>query len=475
MKIPLNVNQPQQDGEDFRDHISTVDQDGKRKWIYPQKPKGVYFNKRAIVSLFYYLFFFITPFIHIKGRPLLMLNIPDGKFVIFGYIFWPHDYFIFGMIMLAGLLFIALFTMAFGRIFCGWICPQTVFMEMLFRRIDYWILGDAAKQKIYARSEWNSEKTTKYTIRYLLYFLMSFLIANTFLAYIIGIDELWKIVSSPVSEHIGGLSAILIFTAIFFGVFAFLREQVCTIICPYGRLQGVLLDSNSIVVAYDYKRGEPRGKFTKKTDNPFGDCIDCDQCVKVCPTGIDIRNGTQLECTNCTACIDACNFMMEKVGREQGLIRYDSENNIAKGLKFRFTSRLKVYSGILIVITIAIVGMLISRKDIDGDVLRASGMLFQERGNDSISNLYNIKLMNKTHKAVPLTLKIEQSEGRIEMVGKEGLTAKAEDQMNGTFFIVLPKSEIQDRKKTIKIGVYKGDEKILTKTTTFMGPIKRNQ
>src|SRR5690606_4460251 len=202
---------------------------------------------------------------------------------------------------------------------------------MLFRKIDYFILGNAPKQKLLAKQKWTTEKISKYGIRYMLYLCASFIIANTFLAYIIGVDELWQIATSPISNHLGGFIAIVVFTIVFFIVYAFVREQVCTNICPYGRLQGVLLDKDSIVVTYDYKRGEPRAKFAKVNTAHLGDCIDCNQCVNVCPTGIDIRNGTQLECTNCTACIDACNFMMEKVGRPKNLIRYDSENNVALG------------------------------------------------------------------------------------------------------------------------------------------------
>ncbi len=374
---------------------------------------------------------------------------------------------------MAGILFIALFTNAFGRIFCGWICPQTIFMEMLFRRVDYMVLGDAPKQKMLARMKWNSEKTRKYTIRYVIYFLLSFIIANTFLAYIIGVDELYKIVTEPLSMHVGGFIAIIVFTIVFFCVYVFLREQVCTNICPYGRLQGVLLDKNSIVVAYDYKRGEPRGKFTKKEDTGLGDCIDCHQCVNVCPTGIDIRNGTQLECVNCTACIDACDFIMEKVGRPKGLIRYDSENNIAEGIKFRFTGKLKAYTAILTVLTIGIVALLITRKEVNGNVLRTAGMLYQERGTDSISNLYNMKLTNKTMEDFNLQLQLENVEGRIELVGKSEITLKPEEQISANFFVIIPRKNIEERKQKIKIGLYQEDEEINILNSTFLGPVSR--
>lgn len=461
--------------ESFRDHLSTVEADGKRKWIYPVKPTGKWFRRRSIVAFFYYALFFTLPFIYVNGRPLFLFNFPEGKFILFGYAFWPQDFFVFGLMMMAGILFIVIFTNAFGRIFCGWICPQTIFMEMLFRRVDYLVLGDAKKQRYLAKSGRSAEKTKKYFIRYAIYILLSFIIANTFLSYIIGIKELEKIVTEPVSEHIGGLAAILAFTAVFFSVYAFLREQVCTNICPYGRLQGVLLDKNSVVVAYDYVRGETRAKYKKEKQEDVGDCIDCNQCVDVCPTGIDIRNGTQLECINCTACIDACNFIMEKIDRPQGLIRFDSENNIANKIPFKFTNKLKVYTTILIAILIAITGLLITRKSVDGTLMRTSGMLFQERGADSISNLYNIKLTNKTLKNYALDVKAERPDARIEMVGNPQIMIKPEEQVSATFFLIMPRTSIKDRKQKIEVSLYDESEEINQLQSTFLGPISRSE
>jgi len=457
--------------ESFRDNLSTVTKDGKRKWIYPVKPGGKWFNYRAAVAVFFYALFFITPFIKVHGRPLLLFNFPEGKFVLFSFAFWPQDFFIFGLMMLAGIVFIALFTNAFGRIFCGWICPQTIFMEMLFRRVDYLVLGSANQQRLIAKAEWDGKKIRKYALRYIIYFILSFIIANAFLSYIIGIDELKEIATEPIHMHIGGFAAIMIFTFVFFSVYAFLREQVCTNICPYGRLQSVLLDKNSVVVAYDYKRGEPRTKYRKEQKEEDGDCIDCNACVNVCPTGIDIRNGTQLECVNCTACIDACNFIMDKTGRPRGLIRYDSESNIAEGKKFRFTAKLKGYSTVLLVLLVAIVALLITRKDVGGTLMRTSGMLYQERGQDSVSNLYNIKLLNKTMHDYEIEIRPEGFNGKVEVVGGHKIRLGPEEQANATFFIVKPAKDIHDRKEKVKVGIYHNGEKINTMSSTFMGPI----
>jgi cytochrome c oxidase accessory protein FixG len=287
-----------------------------------------------------------------------------------------------------------------------------------------------------------------------------------------------KIITEPVSEHFVGFMAILIFSAVFYGVYAFFREQVCTVVCPYGRLQGVLLDRNSMIVAYDYKRGEPRSKYKKgqTAELNSGDCIDCFQCVKVCPTGIDIRNGTQMECVGCTACIDACDKMMDAVDRPRGLIRYASENGIADGKKLRYTGRMKFYTIILIVLTGLLSALLLSRKDIDGTIVRTRGQLYQERGTDSISNLYNIKIINKTIKNIPVTLKLEGDigkSGHVQLIGNSNILLKEEDQATGSFFIVLPRNVIEKRKLKLRIGLYEGDKKVTSISTNFMGPFSK--
>lgn len=467
------LNRPRSDYS-FRDYLTTVTANGKAKWNVPNKPGGKWFNRRTAVTIFYYAAFFSIPFININGRPLILIDVLNGKFVLFGKAFWPQDFFIFGLIMVALIIFIAVFTLAFGRIFCGWICPQTIFMEMLFRRVDYLIFGSAAKHRSWINKPWTSKKIQLFTLRYFIYAILSFIIGNTFLAYFIGVEELFKIMSEPISMHLVGFIMMLTFTAIFFSVFVFLREQVCTNICPYGRLQSVLLDRHSIVVAYDYKRGEPRGKF-KKDQGDMGDCIDCFQCVDVCPTGIDIRNGTQLECVNCTACIDACDFMMLKVNRPTGLIRYASEFEIQHGKKFSFTPRLKMLTAVLVVLLTGIVLLLASRSNVTGQMIRTAGMLYQERGEDSISNLYNLKLINKTLEDKRLSLKLENSKGTIQYVGKDYIDGKAEEQSSATFFVVLPKSEVKDRKNTIKVGLYEGGNKLKDLKATFLGPITRSE
>lgn len=458
----------------FRDAVATVDKQGKRLWVFPQKPRGWYYNARTGLSIFYLVVFFTLPFIKVNGHPLFLINVLERKFILFGQIFWPQDFFIFGLGMVIFIVFIALFTIVFGRVFCGWICPQTIFMEMVFRKVEYWIEGGIGEQKMLARKPWNSDKIFKKVMKWTVFWAISFIIANTFLAYIIGIDELRRIVSEPISKNTGGFISLLIFTTVFFFVYSWFREQVCTVVCPYGRMQGVLLDKNSIVVSYDYVRGEPRGKFHKNEERAIGDCIDCSQCVKVCPTGIDIRNGTQLECVNCTACIDACNRMMEAVNLPKGLIRYASENNISENKPLRFTGRMKAYTAVMVILLAVEAFLLVSRTDVGISILRAQGQLFQEQPDGTLSNLYNYKFLNKTYSEKDIELKPENFEGRLELVGKKDMTVPPESDIAGTMFIYIDKDKIKERKTKLKIGVYEKGEKIAVVNTTFLGPFNAN-
>jgi cytochrome c oxidase accessory protein FixG len=461
--------------ESFRDRMVTVDAKGKRKWIYAQKPQGRFFNIRTLVSLGFFVLFFSLPFIKMNGRPLFLFNIPEAKFILFGKIFWPQDFFILGVTMITFIVFVVLFTAAFGRLFCGWVCPQTIFMEMLFRKAEYLIEGDAAEQKLLKNSPWTPKKIRIKLTKHGVFFLLAFIIANFFLAYIIGVDELEKIIKEPISEHTGGLFSILIFSGVFYGVYAYFREQACTVICPYGRLQSVLLDRNSMIVAYDYKRGEPRGKFKKTTSAGIntGDCIDCFQCVKVCPTGIDIRNGTQMECVGCTACIDACDKMMDATNRPRGLVRYASENGIAEGKKLTYTGRMKFYTVVLLILASLLSFLLITRKNVDGNIVRAAGMLYQERGADSLSNLYTVTVINKTIKDIPIELRLENAPGTIIEAEGHDIAVKKEGQGSSSFFVVLPKSFISVRKLNLKIGLYEGNRRITVLETNFMGAFSK--
>ncbi len=463
--------------EKFRDSIATVNAEGKRAWVYPKKPSGKFYAYRKWVSYGLLIFLFSAPFIKINGNQFLLFNVLERRFNIFGAPFWPQDFHLFVISMIIGVIFITLFTVAFGRLFCGWVCPQTIFMEMVFRRIEYWIEGDRGKQIRLDKQAWDAEKIRKRITKWSIFFIISFLIANVFLAYLIGSDQLLQYIFDGPLKHVSTLISLLIFTAVFYFIFAWFREQVCIIACPYGRLQGVLLDSKSIVVAYDYKRGEKeagRAKFKKNEDRLStgkGDCIDCFQCVHVCPTGIDIRNGTQLECVNCTACIDACDHMMESVNLPKGLIRYASEENIAKKSKFKFTPRLKGYSAVLFILIGVLTGMLFLRNDVEANVLRLPGQLYERKENNIISNVYTYKLVNKTTEDITdVHFELLSHQGKIEQVTHKNFIVPKQGIAEGTLFIEVNASALSGDKDKLKIGVYSNNTLIETTYAAFLGP-----
>lgn len=477
----------------YRDSVATISKDGKRNFINPKKPKGRLYNRRTLFSIFYLIVFFTLPFIKVHEEPLLMINVLERKFIIFGMVFWPQDFFIFGIAMITFIVFVILFTVVFGRIFCGWACPQTIFMEMVFRKIEYWIDGDSAKQKQLREMPWNAEKTRKRVVKFIIFFTISFILANFFLAYLISMDKVLEYINYP-AAHIGTLISLTIFTTVFFFVYWWFREQACIVVCPYGRLQGVLLDKNSILVAYDRLRGEPRGRLSKEhkkaehgehdviekdsgitiqkteVEKPQGDCIDCLACVRVCPTGIDIRNGTQLECVNCTACIDACDAIMTSVKKPTGLVRYASENSITEGIKLKFTTRVKAYTGVLSVLLSLLVFLLVSRSDLDARLMRTSGQTYTTMPDGKIANLYNLKLANKTHEDIPFTLKLENISGEIEYVGSLNKIVKKEDYSQLQFFVKLNRADVKGWKTNIIIGMYEKGKRIKTITAKFIGP-----
>lgn len=466
----MEQNLIKEEDQKFRNELATVTKEGKRKWIYPKKPSGRFYNARNIFSFILLLILFVTPLIKVNGQPLMLFDIMNRNFILFGIPFGPHDFHLFVLAMIAIIVFIILFTVVFGRVFCGWACPQTIFMEMVFRKIEYWIEGDAKDQVKLNKAPWTGKKFFKKTTKQIIFYAIAFIISHTLLAYIIGLDKLKEVVTSPPSENLTGFFAIIIFSIIFYWVFSNFREQVCTIVCPYGRLQGVLLDQDSIVIAYDYKRGEPRGKLKRgEVERTNGDCIDCHLCVDVCPTGIDIRDGIQLECVNCTACIDECDHVMDKIKKPRGLIRYASLKGIESKAGFRFTPRMTLYTVILVALVGLLAYLLSVRTEYSIAILRTPGMLFQEQPNGIVSNLYDLNMVNKTFEETPVSLRLENIDGELKIIGND-IILKPQEIIDGKFLIFISKSELTKMNTPVEIGVYSGDKLLESVMTSFLGP-----
>ncbi len=460
--------------EEFRDTIATVDEKGKRIWLFPKKPGGTLHRWRVVVTVVLLSIFFSGPFLKIGGRPLLLLNIFERKFVILGQAFWPQDFVLLAITLITLFVFIILFTVVFGRIWCGWLCPQTIFMEMVFRKIEYWIEGEGPAQRRLMDEPFGFNKIGKKTVKYTVFIMISVLIAHTAMAYLIGINQTLEIIRHSPSENLAGFTGLVAFTGIFCAVFAKFREQACVAVCPYGRLQSVLLTKDSIVVAYDWLRGEPRGKLKKNpaVEEKSNGCIDCKLCIHVCPTGIDIRNGTQLECVNCTACIDTCDEVMLKIGKPKGLIRYASYNSIQHGITRLLTPRMIGYAVVLIALVGFLSFSLLTRSDVETNVFKVSGTLFQRSEGDFITNLYNVEFVNKTFEDLPLQIKVE-SPASASLVAPDGklLIVPAGGFLKTIYFIKIPAVDITTARTVVFLGVYQEGRLLERVKVKFIGPV----
>ncbi|MBI3259691.1 MAG: cytochrome c oxidase accessory protein CcoG [Ignavibacteriae bacterium] len=473
------IEQTEEEGT-FRDNLSTIHKDGSRNWIYVQKPAGHYYNRRTAVSIVLLIFLFLSPFVRVGGHPFMLLNIIERKFVLFSIPFWPQDFYLVVLLVLTVLVSFVLFTAIFGRIWCGWLCPQTIFLEMLFRKIEYAIEGSAVKQKILDATAFNREKFIKKGLKHIIFFGLSFIIANTFLAYIIGSDELITIITDPISKHIGGLVTITVFSFVFYAVFARFREQACIVVCPYGRYMSSLVDDDTVAVTYDFTRGEPRKKPSKEDKlqkqglavqtAPRGDCIDCHQCVNVCPTGIDIRDGIQLECVNCTACIDACDTIMTKVNKPKGLIRYTSFNAVKDGIRHKVKPRIYAYGIVLLILLTTVSYLFITRPDLDILILRQPGSMFQKMGTDEYANFYIFQGINKTYKDLQIEIQlVSPKQGKITLLGSlSPITNQTTKEMR--FILTLPKNELTSSQTKVRFALVSNGKILKEVESSFVGP-----
>ena len=457
------------DHDRFRGELASVHRDGRRKWIYARKPSGSLYTARTLVSIGLLTLLFLGPFVKLHGQPILLLNVIERKFVVFGIVFWPQDFYLLVLSVLTGFVTIALVTSAVGRIWCGWMCPQTIFLEMLFRKIEWAIEGSAQQQVRRDKAPLTFDTAWRKALKHVLFFGLSFLIANVFLAYIVSADTLWAIVTAPPREHVAGLFAISVFSLVFYAVFARFREQACTLACPYGRVMGALVDEHTITVTYDRRRGEPRGRIVRGAqDVPTGDCIDCGQCVTVCPIGIDIRNGIQLECVACTACIDACDDVMRRVSRPEGLIRHTSEDAVRTGRPNSVSWRVKAYAAVWLVLLVATATLIARRPDLDVLILRQPGTLQTTLDNGDVSNFYNVQVLNRSNEAHALTYRVvEPAGGSITPLGPIGSVAPY-GIVQTRFLLRLPSRGLAGTSTPVRIEVSDGEGFVADVATSFL-------
>jgi len=459
----------------FRDALTSVQADGRRRWIYARKPSGRYYRARTLLSWVLLAFLFLAPFVRVGGQPLILLNVLERRFVLLGLVFWPQDFYLVVLLALTLLITIMLATTTIGRVWCGWLCPQTIFLEMLFRKIEYIIDGSAEQQLRRDRAlalpgaRAGSVVIGKRVVKHTIFFALSFAIANLFLAYIIGSDALLKIVTAPPREHLVGLVAITIFSLLFYGVFARFREQACTLACPYGRVMSALQDAHTIMVTYDSPRGEPRGRVAA-TGSPRGDCIDCGHCVTVCPTGIDIRNGIQLECVNCTACMDACDAVMTQLRRPPGLIALTSHETTHTRRRSWLTARVGAYAGVWAVLVAIVVTLIVRRHDLDVLILRQPGTLYATLDDGGIANFYTVQVLNRSPRAHALDYRAVTPAGaRLVPLGPIG-RVDAHGLIESRLLVQLPREVLQAGATPLRLEVRADGVLLATIDSSFLGP-----
>lgn len=448
----------------FRDRPINLDNSGKRKWIYAKQPSGKCYRRRTVAGWLAIAFLVLAPFIKINGNPLMLFDIANRKFSIFGQIIWAQDAYLLALIMAVTVVFIVLFTVVYGRLWCGWACPQTVFLEMIFRRIEYLFEGNYRKGPV--PNKVTSRTPLMKIAKHAVFLLTAIIITNVFLNWIVGPERLMEIISSPISENRLGFTIMLGISLFYYWIYAFFREQVCTMICPYGRIQGTLIDSRTITVIYDYKRGEPRGPKSS------GDCINCSQCVAVCPTGIDIKNGSQLECINCTACIDECNLVMDRIRKPKNLIRFDSVQGVENGIRSVLNARTYAYSAVLIILIIVLSVTVSNRKPIETSILRVSGSLYQQVDSLTYSNLFLVKIINKTQSDKELKIRLISPEsGRLKLTTGQS-TLKKQEILESVLIVELNRQFMTGNSTPVRLGIFEGETLLQEYSTNFLGPEK---
>jgi cytochrome c oxidase accessory protein FixG len=449
--------------------LSTLEHDGSRRWLYPRLATGNLWKARRIVAWVLIAIFTLIPHFRYAGKPLVLLDIPQRRFTILGFTFLPTDTLLLALAMVSLFVAIFLITALLGRVWCGWACPQTVYMEFLFRPIDRWFDGTTGKG---GRPQ-KSLNGWRYWGRFFVYLLFCMVLTHTFLSYFVGTDALSQWIRQSPLEHPIPFLVMSLTTGLMLFDFLFFREQLCLIACPYGRFQSVMLDRRSLIVTYDKNRGEPRskGKRNPDTESSLGDCIDCNKCVHVCPTGIDIRNGLQMECINCAQCIDACNDVMDKVGSPRGLVRYSSQEELESSRKKIFRSRLIIYPVVLL-ITLTLFGfVLLSKHAFDATLLRGLGNTFSIAKDGKIQNVMRLKLVNRTEKETEFTIHLlDVDNAQLTLQNGEPIALKPEETKTISFLVTFPPSEAVTGSREVQLEVKSSQNASRKLSFTLLAP-----
>ncbi|MEM7167150.1 MAG: cytochrome c oxidase accessory protein CcoG [Planctomycetota bacterium] len=430
--------------------LSTLNRDGSRRWLRPKLSPGRFHRRRQVVAYALILAFTVIPYLKLNGKPLLLLDIVDRQFHLLGGTFHATDTMLLMLLAVTGLVGIFLLTAIFGRVWCGWACPQTVYMEFLYRPLERLIEGGRAKLLAADRQGSSGRRVLRYGV----FLLVSMFLAHTFLAYFVGVERLFRWVQQSPLEHPTAFLVMAGTTVAMMFDFSFFREQTCLVACPYGRLQSVLLDRQSLIVGYDAARGEQRHKGKKKSDQD-GDCVDCHKCVTTCPTGIDIRNGLQMECIHCTQCVDACDAVMDKIGRPRGLIRYSSQAELAgEGRRF-LRPRLILYPLVILLGLSLLVGQLVTRETAEVTVItKVKGQApFATAGPGEISNSLRVRVANRASDRRTYTIDLPVSEGARIVSAEIPMTVEPGKSRVASLFVILPDDAFHNGRKKVSIRV----------------------
>ncbi|MEC9374589.1 MAG: cytochrome c oxidase accessory protein CcoG [Planctomycetota bacterium] len=446
--------------------LSTLNQDGTRRWLRPRLSLGRFLLRRRIVAWALIAVFTLIPYLRMNGKPIILLDIVHREFTFFGATFLPTDTLLLALFIVSVFVTIFLITALFGRVWCGWACPQTVYMEFLFRPIERFFEGGPGH-----KAKMKGPLGLRKALKFATYLLASMFLAHTFLAYFVGVEQLYRWVQgSPFNHPIAFLVMAGVTGAMLFD-FGFFREQLCIVACPYGRFQSVMLDRNSLIISYDPARGEPRGKLRRSpkrgadvslkvvTEEPKqGDCIDCHMCVTTCPTGIDIREGLQMECIGCAQCIDACDAVMDKIGRPRGLIRYSSQSAI-EGEKPRILRPRVIFYPLILTILLTVFAItLAGRQPTDITILRGLGAPFATLETGEIANLVRVKVVNRTLEPSDFTIRAEGVEGAHLIPAEDAaFTLAAGETITRSLQVVVPPNAFERGAAMIDLRITSDD------------------